>query len=60
MIFDGSFGRLNIRRKRLKFKAFLPVMPKNLDKYGKVRITAFLLFLERTGTILERTAERTE
>jgi hypothetical protein len=30
------------------------------DKYRRIRITAFSLLLERTGTILERTAERTE
>ena len=30
------------------------------DKYRGIRITAFSLLLERTGTILERTAERTE
>ena len=46
--------------KNLIFKGFLAVAPQKSREIRKVRITAVSLFLERTGTILERTAERTE
>lgn len=46
--------------KMLDIKGFLAVVPLKSREIRKVRITAVSLFLERTGTILERTAERTE
>ena len=60
VIFEGGFGRLCICRKCLILKAFLAVAPQKSREIRKVRITAVSLFLERTGTILERTAEGTE